>query len=46
MVMQKRTPPSKLYRWRIIRIKASLDYVEAPDAEQAIRSINRNLPSV
>jgi hypothetical protein len=45
MIMQKRSPPSKLYRWRITRLKASpaalIGYVEAPDQEQAIRTAIR-----
>jgi hypothetical protein len=41
--MSKRSPRSKLFRWRITRLKASpaalIGYVEAPGAEQAIREL-------
>jgi hypothetical protein len=39
--MSKRSPSSKLYDWRITRIRATpaalIGYVEAPDADQAIK---------
>jgi len=42
--MPKR-PATKLYEWRIIRIKASpaavIGHVQAPDAEQAIKEAIR-----
>jgi hypothetical protein len=39
--MSKRFPRSKLYEWRITRIRSSpaalIGYVQAPDVEQAIK---------
>jgi hypothetical protein len=41
MSKRPRTPPAKLYEWRIIRIKrtpaALVGYVNAPDKDQAIK---------
>jgi hypothetical protein len=41
MSPRKKSPPPKLHRWRISRIKATpavdLGMVEAPDAEAAIK---------
>ena len=41
VVMSKRSPRSKLYEWRITRIRATpaafIGYVQAPDADQAIK---------
>jgi hypothetical protein len=41
MSPRKKSPPPKLSRWRISRLKATpaveLGYLEAPDAEQAIK---------
>jgi hypothetical protein len=38
--MSKRSPRSKMYEWRIIRIRSTpaalIGYVQAPDADQAI----------
>ena len=40
--MSKRSPRSKLFEWRITRIRSTpaafIGYVEAPDAEQAIQA--------
>ena len=38
--MPKRTPREKLFEWRITRIRATpalIGYVQAPDAEQAVK---------
>jgi hypothetical protein len=39
--MPKRSPRSKLYEWRITRIRSTparfIGYVQAPDAEQAVK---------
>jgi hypothetical protein len=40
--MPKRSPRSKLYKWRITRIRSTpaalIGYEQAPDAEQAIKA--------
>ena len=44
--MSKRSPRSKLYEWRITRIRSTpaalIGYVQAPDADQAVKEAIAN----